>query len=428
MDYRRWTFWAEWTLVAVVIGLNGLIFFWPEDALWSSFLLTSLREAELLSAILLVVGWAILGPGKLWIRLLVSPALIGMWFWRSITVMQPWEPTRAFAFTYFSAVVFPVVGLRVGGFKIVRPLAASQAEPRAQFSLFSLLLAMTAIAGVIGALEALRPTISAPNSWQYADMSNLILFPPYSVRNAEWVRQLVIVTTVVLASASGALAVLRPGAVWPRLAAVIALAPVAGLYLTHLAGGADGYFVPTAISLGGGLAAVAALCGASVVPLWLMGYRLQWAGRGKVAAVGHARMPSRLAERTIERAAVALLLIAGAFAVPVTRIANRARQGYVDPGRINGGVMSWFGIEPANDLQPPLSAFRQWVEFRDVNEFNGLIWLITRSIKVESNWSHPLSLQVGNGQYVHPQSDDVQPDPFAPAAISLGQQSAGDSQ
>jgi hypothetical protein len=295
---------------------------------------------------------------------------------------------------------------------------------------------MTAIAGVIGALEALRPTLSAPNPRQFVDLSNLILFPPFSARNAEWIRQIVIVTATVLAGVGASLAVIRPGAVWLRLVAVIVLAPVAGVYLTHLAASAEGYLVTTAVSLGGGLAGVAALCGASVVPLRLMGYRLLWAGWAEAVADGHSRVSERLGERTTERAAVALLLLAGVLAVPAAKMTNRPRNGYADLcGKINGDVMSWLRIKPANDLQPPISAFTQWAEYRDVNEFNGLIWLIARTIRPESsslvnqsNWSHRLSLQVVGGRTVHPQSDDDQPDPFAPAAISSGRQQVGDNE
>jgi hypothetical protein len=379
MDYRRWCWWAEWALVAAVVGLHAVIFLWPENPARPNFVVTAAHDAQLLSAIVLIIGWGVLGPGRLWIRLAAAPILVGLWFLPWNSAMQPREANDSFVASVFLFSAVLIGGLRAVGARIVKRSAASGPERGAQFSLLGLLLATTAIAGGIGVLEALRPTLGGLSRSQFVDMSDLILFSPPSVRVAQQARLLVLSASVVLAALGGLWVTLRPGASWLRLAALVGLVPAIGVYLTHLSGAGNAAFAASAGSLACGLAMVAGLTSLSVLPLRLLGFRLQRSTPLAVEAV--ASQPAR--RQWIERMAAIFLLAVAVAAVPLTRELLR-RNAIQDFGRINGGSMEWEPLLPAGPMQTPMQAFAEWID-------PGVIW------------GRNLSIVIGSGQYVHPQ-------------------------
>src|SRR5262245_7830254 len=133
MDYRRWCGWAESGLVVAVVVLHATIFFWPENPSRPNFLLATAHDAQLLAAIVLIIGWVVLGPGRLWVRLAASPILVWLWFLPWNAAMQPREMTTGFVITFFFAASVVIGGLRLVGLRIDRRLTPSDPERGAQF-------------------------------------------------------------------------------------------------------------------------------------------------------------------------------------------------------------------------------------------------------------------------------------------------------
>ena len=79
MDYRRASRIAEAAVAALVVGLHLVIFLWPETPGKPQFLLASAHDAQLLSGVVLILAWAVLGPGKWWLRLGALPVLLLLW-------------------------------------------------------------------------------------------------------------------------------------------------------------------------------------------------------------------------------------------------------------------------------------------------------------------------------------------------------------
>src|SRR5205085_9612766 len=115
MNYRRWTQCAEWWLVAAVIGLQATIFLWRENPSQPNFLLSTAHDAQFLSAIVLIIGWVVFGPGRLSIRLMASPILVWLWFQPWNAVMEPREMTARFITTFFCSATVLMCGLRAPG-------------------------------------------------------------------------------------------------------------------------------------------------------------------------------------------------------------------------------------------------------------------------------------------------------------------------
>jgi hypothetical protein len=395
MDYRRWCWWAEWTLVAAVVGLHATIFWWPENPARPNFVVTAAHDAQLLSAIVLIVGWGVLGPGRLRVRLAAAPILVGLWFLPWNSAMQPRQASDSFVASVFLFSVLLIGGVRVLGARIVKRSAAAGPERGAQFSLLGLLIATTAIAGGIGVLEALRPTLGSLSRDQLVDMSNFALLTPPSPRVAQQTRQLVMSASVALAALGGFWAILRPGASWLRLAALVGLILAIGIYLTHLSGAGDAAFAASAGSLACGLAMVAGLSGLSVLPIRLMGFRLQRSTPFTLQT--SASQPIRM--RWIERTAAVFLLAAAVAAIPLTRELLR-RNSFRDVGRINGGVLAWGVTTPSGQLQTPMQAFAEWIE-------PGVVWGRSLSFDIEYiPWLTDLTPVGSTDDYAAPMTAD----------------------
>jgi hypothetical protein len=188
---------------------------------------------------------------------------------------------------------------------------AAGPERGAQFSLLGLLIATTLIAAAVGGLEALRPTIGGDRA--------AVLLGEIS-RPARQVRELVLGVSVALAAIGGLWVVARPGAIWFRLAAVLATIPVLAGYLTHLAGVTDER-TTAAINLALSLAWVAGLTGFTILPLRLLDYRLM--RRAKAPAAVRVEAPSKV--RQVARWAAVAVAVTFLVIVPVSYWSGTSR-------------------------------------------------------------------------------------------------------
>jgi hypothetical protein len=261
-------------------------------------------------------------------------------------------------------------GLRAIGLRIEKRSQTAGPERGAQFSLLGLLAATTLIAAGIGGLEALRPALGTMSRDQFIDSSDLLIMTPLSITQGQQLRQFVMAASVALAALGGVWAILRPGASWLRLAALAGLISAISAYLTHLSNGATDLFITAAESLAIGFAGVAAVAGASVLPLRLMGFRLQ----RKARAIAAPAVVQSFQRRWIERIAAVILLGLSVTTIPWTREQMRRSQ-CANYTRINGGVMSWGIIRNSNELVPPLNAFGEWVDRRLVFSPMGFLQL-----------------------------------------------------
>jgi hypothetical protein len=434
VDYRRYCRWAEWTLVATLIGLHGAVFCWSEDPSQPNFVLVAAHDAQLLSAIVLILGWVVLGPGRWWIRVIASPVLVGLWFLPWNAQMQPRELAEGFIAAFCCAAAVLICGLRAMGFSVAKLPSNGEPERGAQFSLLSLIVAMTAIAMTIGLLEALRPTLSSVNTAWYIDSGGPLTFAPPSARIGEEVRLLVAAWALAFACVGGLWVVLRPGGMWLRLAALPVLIAAGGSYLAHLSGWGDGYFVPTALSLAIAFAAVAGMCGLSVLPLRLMNYRLQHWPRPRGASIAKSTDLQPLAERAVAAGVLVTISLLGSWPV-ATALRGDSRR-YVNFLNRDFGIIVPFSTSIRDQIAPPLSACGQWIEFQSVSPWNRLTWLIQNTITPNSSgpwigieprapYSNNLSIITGSGQFVIPQEDAGSESNAADGTLPAGATTSG---
>jgi hypothetical protein len=168
--------------------------------------------------------------------------------------------------------------LRLGGLRL-RVIAQGQSEPRPQFSIRSLLIVTTLVAAAVGLLEGLRPILS-DNTDQLGGMGRFILDTVEDVLRPTTIRTLVVMGSLAGAALEGIWMVLRPGAIWLRLASLVVFVPTAAWYLTHLAGTGNETFASSVLDLAVALAAVTASTATTVLPLRLMGFRLMRSALG----------------------------------------------------------------------------------------------------------------------------------------------------
>ena len=284
MDYRRWCWWAEWGVVAAVMGLHGLVFACPDETASSRFMpMTWAHDAQALAVAALMLGWGILGPGRLAVRVLGAAVLIPVWFF---VVMQPRSVPAESVATVFCAAALILAGIRLCGFRVARSAEHYGRERGAQFSLLSLMVLITVVGLVVGLLEALRPTLDA-----FPD-ANFGAVAPSERRVAYQVREIVLAMAVALTSVGGLWVVLRPRMMWLRLVAAVAVIPATGVYLSHLSGEVGDGFVAMAMNLSIALLAVAGLCGVTVLPLRMMGFRLSRKETGsRIESVATSQLP-----------------------------------------------------------------------------------------------------------------------------------------
>jgi hypothetical protein len=365
MDDRRFGRVAEWGLTAAVIALHAIIFLWPENWSRPNFLLITAHDAQLLSATVIIIGWVVLGPGRLWVRLAAAPALAWLWFLLLNRALDSREITAAFFAAYVGCVAVLVSAVRALGLQVRRFDGQRGRERGAQFSLSVLIVATTLIALAIGGLEALRPMVSLAGPWERYDMDDLLSFGR-STRVGEQVRELMAAGFLSLAALSGVWTALRPGAPWVRLAANVVLMGAAGLYLAHLSaaaginrGLADAtLLMPTAASLAVAFLVTAGMAALWVLPLRFMDYRLLR------TAPAPCQTPVTVDERIqlAKQGAVVLLVLVVIGFLCAGRKLTQDRGG--SSGRINWNT-SAIASRPlfdTHDVVAPLNALGQWAE------------------------------------------------------------------
>lgn len=353
MDYRRWCRIAEWAVVAAVVLLHLAVFLWPERGN-SGFVLAAAHDAQLMSAIVLMLAWGVLGPGPWWMRVAALPVLVVLWFLPWNSRMSPRAITQEIAIQPALALAagILVAGIRACGLSAHR-MRFGERERGAQFSLWGLLVATTLIAAAIGVLEWLRPTLSTVNM----ELGYVVWFrqatpdegAAHYWQSPQGVRQAVLAVVIAASALGGVWIVLRPGAIWLRLAALGVLTPLVALYLTHVSDVPKSEVVGDVVSLAYSFALIAALAGLTALPLRLMGFRLGRRAKREVAVV--ARPIER--QRLVERAAAVLGLLLLALTAPLAGI-----------------LIARFGA----GLEPPSEAFAQWTEARRRRE--DLMWII----------------------------------------------------
>jgi hypothetical protein len=365
MDYRKWNRRLQWGLVALVAALHAAIYFWREDPAAPNFVLMAAHDAQLLVASGLIVGWIVLGPGWLWLRVAAAPVLVGLLFFAGNGQMQPRDTPNTFMLTVFCCTVVLIAVLRGWGWQVVRSVATKAHERGAQFSLLALLATTTAIAAAIGALEALRPVISATDGGPLLNLTDSLSMSRI-VSRAQHVREFVLSAAVSAAAVGGLWAMLRPGGTWLRLGGLVALIPVAAAYLAHLSESANDAMIVTAQNLAMGLAAVAGLVAISVLPLRLLGFRLQRPNRSSQPTPAQ---PIKTAP-WIERTAAAIIVCLALLLIPGSQI-HDSRSNW----RLSWNSLSWG--TPHAAIAPPLNAFGQWID-----HFVGSEWTTAQVLEV----------------------------------------------
>jgi len=355
MNYCRYCQWAEWSLAAIVVGLNVAVFLWRENPSRPNFLLSSAHDAQLLSAIVLIVGWIVLGPGRLWIRLAASPFLVGLWLLPWNRAMQPRDMPADFLVMLVGASILLVGVLRVAGLRVSRSTDGASDARGSQFSILGLILATTVIGIVIGALEAARPMLQAGGASEFGWAS------PRAIQT----RGIVMAVAVVFSCMSGLFVVLRPGSIWIRLTAIVALLPAFALYLGHLSGASNTYvglttttmLVPTAVNLSYALGMTAVFSALCVLPQRFAGFRMRRRPQLIVDIV--ARREENFAMTKRVAAIVSLCIALGLLSLGDRLVADSTTT---DSGRININSAELARLfAPSPDDQTPINAMAQWI-------------------------------------------------------------------
>ena len=338
MDLARASRITEWAL-AVAVGLVHIVIFcWAERADQPNFLVSSAHDAQLLAAIVLILAWAVLGPGWAWVRGGALPLLVVAWFLPWNTRMFPRETSAWFPIAVAASAATIVVALRICRLRVVSRPNSEGRERGAQFSILAMLIATTLIAAAVGVLEGLRPILSG-NIDQLSSAARYVFDSVEDVLRATTIRTLVLAGAVASSAVGGIWAVLRPGAIWLRLVALIVAVGVLGVYLPHLSGVGSESFSETAVNLSVALSAIAGLAAMTVWPLRLMDYRLQRAAKPADVPSAAAVTPDR--SRLRNRVAAVLGLLMAVAAIPIAQ---------------------WLVRRHAESVQTPTQAFARWAE------------------------------------------------------------------
>jgi hypothetical protein len=273
MDYRRWAAILEGAFAALVVGLHVVaVALAPRLAQdgHGGLMLDVLPVCQLG----LIVAWVLLGPAFCWLRVWLTPMLLGIgaacwtWMWqgRGTGINGAGIPllisTAVITGCLLAAVRFAGLAIRQH---------PSHSDTAAQFSIRSLLVLTTMVAVAIACLERLRPHLA----WSPASFSRLdILWEPIrdltSQVGAAHAPRLAVLSSVAAGVIVAAIwAVMRPGSPWLRTLATGISAAATGAYLVHLVDGWPNWELPI------GLVLLAAFVGTSVLPLRLMGFRLE---------------------------------------------------------------------------------------------------------------------------------------------------------
>jgi hypothetical protein len=233
------------------------------------FLLISARDAQMLALAGLLAAWAILGPGHWLLRFLATPVCLAWWIFRWNGEFARWGVGDPFSESLLLTGALAAAVFRAADFR-VRRAPLSMGRSRLRFSLLHLLIVTTAIAGLFGLLEALRPVLTlSPRAELILSTSAGTPATPIGLS----VRQIIGGSAIAVAAFGGVWIMLRPG--WVVLPGIFGLAASlpASSYLAQLTE-AQGSFRFDAAEMALWLCAVGVTAAASVLPLRMVGYRL----------------------------------------------------------------------------------------------------------------------------------------------------------
>jgi hypothetical protein len=264
---------AERTLLAISLSIAAIVHGGGMAAhalalpvLLQAFLVEILPAVQLI----LLLAWAVLGPGPLWVRVVGGAVLFSLWGtqWGQLAIGRNFATFGSLMIKAAALSAVAVMALRVCRFRIrPAPSARFDVPGRAQFSLRALVTLTTVIAVVLGLLEWFRPFLNQSADWQ-------TYFGSAATR--QWLPDRRSATQSIMATALAAVSVaalwctLRPGLVWPRASLLLLLGVLLGGYLAHVEGGNRG----RQLELGLAFALLAATVAITLLPLRLWNLRL----------------------------------------------------------------------------------------------------------------------------------------------------------
>jgi hypothetical protein len=274
--------------------------------------------------------------------------------------------------------------MRFIGMRIAKPAAEAGPKPF-QMSLLGLIVLITAIAGFLGLLQGVRHLLG---DWD-VEISDLgrPLRGGTQIQLALQARAIVMGSTAALSGIGGIWIVLGPGVIWPRLAAALVLISALCVYLTYLTGFRTA-LTAEAATLGVAHFAIMVISALTILPLRLIGYRLQRRTVNSTVESMRHKLPWR--DWPLEANVFANVAAAAWFLAP---------------------ALHW-GLEwGRNRMREPLTLMSEGIDSLVVSQ---------RSI----------SIITGAGQFVWPQADVpiLQPgeDPFAMLANIAGEEGRGE--
>jgi hypothetical protein len=276
MNLTRWTRRAEVAVTAAVVVLHLVLMVLPERGEFPGLFAVAGRQALALCQPAILLAWAMLGRGRWWWRVPVAGLLflgVALW-WSEFPNPMRLENTDAM-FLAFCVTCIAIFGLlRCTGMSL-RGLE-QHCEPRAQFSIRTLLIATTLIAAVIAVLEYLRPALAEAELQRVTTFGfpGGVITLPNETFTATTLRAIVLGVASAAIAGGALLAVLRPGAVWLRAIILAIVLPASAGYLIHLINVSDSSLTQRVAELAWAFASLAAMTAVSVLPLRLLGYRL----------------------------------------------------------------------------------------------------------------------------------------------------------
>ncbi len=297
VPYRRLALTAEWSLLAVVVMLHLAGWFWNGSLAAAGPLGQLVADSLPMASLLILATWCVLGPGYAWSRGIVAAALV---LASMAAVLNMWQETHSRAHSHkllslaLLATFVCAGAVRLTGLRTRDGLTAASQGRGVTFTIFGLLTATTAIAYIIGGLEAMRPwllqsladdeirltirEVSGLEPFQIGATVTASTSTPWDIavarmeearRNGQF--RLALATALFTALTLLAYAAaLRPGAAWLRLAGLTAVVPAAGWYIGHLT--ETSYESTVTLILWA--ATTTSIFTGSLVPLRLMGFRL----------------------------------------------------------------------------------------------------------------------------------------------------------
>ena len=276
MNLTRWTRRAEVAVTAAVVVLHLVLMVLPERGEFPGFFAVAGRQALALCQPAILLVWAMLGPGRWWWRLPAAGLLllgVTLW-WGEIPNPTRLENTDAMFLAFCSASIAIFGLLRCTGMSLSD--LEQHREPRAQFSIRTLLIATTLIAAVIAVLEYLRPALAEAELQRVTTFGfpGGVITLPNETFTATTLRAIVLGVASAAIAGGALLAVLRPGAVWLRAIILAIVLPALAGYLIHLINVSDSSLTQRVAELAWAFASLATMTAVSVLPLRLLGYRL----------------------------------------------------------------------------------------------------------------------------------------------------------